>query len=262
MRTSLACACVFAALAVACQGEQGPPGPPGPNTGVPGPTGPTGPIGLTGPTGPAGPTGPMGPSGPAGPIGLTGLTGPAGPTGNTGPVGPSGPAGPTGPAGPAGGSTVVGGSRLTPNEVSWVGADGSRYAPDRYSFHDTLLDVDCSVQLAADGEWRCLPHYSRTASIAGLYADAACTERVAAFYYGDQGCGPPLYATEASTPGSCIADAVVRSYRVYALGAQVSAVYQSSSLGVCNPYSASYPYPLYAVGAEVAATTFVRFTRQ
>ncbi len=177
-------------------------------------------------------------------------------------TGPSGPAGPTGPAGPAGGSSVVGGSRLAANEVSWVGADGSRYAPDRYSFHDTLLDVDCSVQLAADGEWRCLPHYSRTASMVGLYADAACTERVAAFYYGDQGCGPPLYATEASTPGSCIADAVARSYRVYALGAQVSAVYQSSSTDACNPYSASYPYPLYAVGSEVAATTFVRFTRQ
>lgn len=266
---------VLSALVVACGsggGTQGPPGPPGPS----GPTGPAGgppgPEGPSGPSGPAGPIGLQGPTGPSGELGPQGPSGPSGPSGPTGPQGPSGPSGPTGAQGPKGdqgpvaNETHVGGSRLTPNRVSYDGADGSRYAPDAESFHDNVLDVDCTVRVAVDGTRRCLPIYFANATIVegdDYYADVACTRRVArAWHEVMYGC-VTRYASMTVEPGVC-APRPNGVERFYELGARrTSPPYYRSGVNCVQSSVTSSTwtdYAWYELGSELPPSTFVQFT--
>lgn len=222
-------ACVLAVLAVACRGEQGTAGA---ASGVPGPTGPAGVAGPVGPTGPAGAMGPTGPSG---------------------------------PAGPASEPLLVGGSRLVVKQAPpLIGADGSRYRSEPWLFHDTELDLDCFPRSAVDGQARCLPYFAITAEeYSFLFADPACTERLAAHRYAAYGC-PLRYLLESVPSYTCEGGTLPAPLiRVLSVGAQVSSAYTVNSQSLCVPYALDdYPYPLYRIGPEVPPATFVAFTRQ
>jgi hypothetical protein len=159
---------------------------------------------------------------------------------------------------------MTAGSRLTPLSVAWVGADGSRLAPDPGMFRDTQLNVVCNVQLASDGEWRCLPANVDTAPVqAGYFADSGCQAPAAVNIYSPYGC-TPKYITEVVTGTQFCTEyyLTVGYLRVFALGASLTNFYQKDSSGACVPYAYAYPYPVYALGAEILPSTFVRFTRQ
>ncbi|HCF62448.1 MAG TPA: hypothetical protein DFS52_31215, partial [Myxococcales bacterium] len=219
-----------------------------------GPQGETGPQGPPGPAGgPQGPAGPVGPPGPQGQQGPQGILGPAGPVGPVGPAGPQGPQGPQGPAGPSPGYVpATSGSRLTANQRTWTGADGSKYAPPTSTFYDSALDIDCQPQGAADGTVRCLP----TALAVGntYFANGSCT--VQAVLVSGRHCGIPAYLTTYGTYDYCAGMYV--DNRVYRVTGTATSVYvQSGSSCVAMPVSAGYA--AYALGAEESPSLFVQF---
>ncbi len=207
-------------------------------------------------------SGPKGDPGPAG-----GPMGPQGPSGPQGPMGPQGPKGDPGSPGTPGGSPLTAGFRLRVVQSTWTGADGSRYAPDAYNFQDSSLNVECSVQMASDNEWRCLPTYTYTALISGLYADSGCTVRVAydAFRW-SVGCSPRYVAETVTNAPVC--NAVTNATAYYEVGSQIApadALFTRNGSGACVTSTETYlrsNYTLSRVGAPVQPSTFVRFVKQ
>jgi hypothetical protein len=99
--------------------------------------------------------------------------------------------GPAGPTGPAGGDIEMSGSRLVARYTTTtdVGADGAQRMTKAFAgWFDTQRNEYCGVELASDGQQRCLPNDTGTATGGSVsvssgsgqsaYSDAACTKPV------------------------------------------------------------------------------------
>ena len=115
-------------------------------------------------------------------------------------------------------------------------------------FHDTQLDVDCSVRTASDGALRCLPEVIPTGagvSAGGFFGDAGCTTPVAVT---SNLCGNSGYFGDSGDPET------VSTFVGY-----YPTVYQKTARG-CG--GATLAQGTSAIGlSTVAPTTFVAFTR-
>ena len=90
--------------------------------------------------------------------------------------------------------------------------DGGGTALQPIGFHDSQLDVACSLALADDGERRCLP----LDAPGGVYfADAGCTHQIYADPRASAGaCAPVVFTYGADAPSpSCAEESLLRVYR-------------------------------------------------
>ena len=138
------------------------------------------------------------------------------------------------------------GARLAPTYLE--GDDGSRQF---LTWHDSVLGVDCSFAIAADGTWRCLP----AGPDAGrFFADAACTQHLATV---PRGCAPPSTLAFLRDASAC---AWQQPRQVFSLGPRYAGplVYWVADVGACAAASSSalVAYDLYAVGDEVQPSSF------
>ncbi len=219
---------------------------------VPDPTG-----GASNPNGPT--TTSTGAGGDGGSPSSTSSTG-AGGVGATGAGGDGGTAstGGSSPGGGGSGGQMQGGweSGARLRVKSFTSSDGAKMPVTLY---DNLLQAECNPGAATDGTRRCLPSaaYLAPPGPSAYYADAACTTRAVSLgvlscvtYY-----EPPKYASDTEQDQGC------SETRIYALGPEVSTVYQLSG-SVCSPH-AFPPSPdatVRSVGAIVAPSTFVELT--
>lgn len=151
------------------------------------------------------------------------------------------------------------GSRIQMRSALHAGTDGSQVATLPAPF-DTMLNVGCVVQLASDGKLRCIPAWPNAAQlVSGNFADAQCTQRVAAHPCSDL---TPTYATETFGSPSCASGNWHQSTKVFRLGAEYTGtIYNRGSAS--SPCAATVPasgWRAFVVGAEVPATSFVEFT--
>jgi hypothetical protein len=90
---------------------------------------------------------------------------------------------------------VATGHRLSYRQV--VAGDGTR---ERIGWYDTVTNLECTVQLAADGAARCLPEAEKVFFWSTAFSDAACTKPVVYVNEGDP-LPAGLVQPDASSPG-------------------------------------------------------------
>lgn len=115
-------------------------------------------------------------------------------------------------------------------------------------FHDTQLDVDCTVRTAADGLLRCLPDavpFGGGVFTGAYYGDAGCSTTVAIT---PNTCGNSGYFTDAGNPET-----------IYTFVGYYPTAYQSTGHG-CGPVTLTSGTSAIGISA-VSPTTFVAFTR-
>lgn len=168
-----------------------------------------------------------------------------GPDGQPGQQGSSGAQGPQGPPGPAGmngrdasGTPDKVGIRLKRYSSVLSADDGTQTTTPSYLYRDTMLNIDCYFQAAADGKQRCLPG-STTGDVATIYAqtsyfsDSSCSQKL---YYAPKPCTALKYLLVLSTnTATCPASS---QYAIYAAPSAVTpTVMFSGSPGSCSPVS-------------------------
>ena len=106
-----------------------------------------------------------------------------------------------------------------------------------YLYRDTMLNIDCSFQAAADGKQRCLP-ISLAGEIANVYptyfyySDSGCSQKL---YYATKSCTSAKYMFLGSTTVTCPAS---YQYAVYSMPSVViPTVLYEGSPGSCSPLS-------------------------
>jgi hypothetical protein len=141
------------------------------------------------------------------------------------------------------------GSRLKPKFR--LGEDGAKEYLQGLWF-DTQRGEDCSFQLAADGQTRCLPK----GNTFQYYADAQCTQAMVLL---QSACTTPAYGVTNVTT-ACALD--TGGTHVFSVGTSTNPpmIYgkAGSSCFAIGPTSADYTY--FMVGAEVPASSFVAAT--
>jgi hypothetical protein len=134
-------------------------------------------------------------------------------------------------------------------QTASVPATSIPFFPNEQAFHDSQLDVDCTMQIASDGKYRCLP--TDTAKLIagdGFYADAACTVPVLAAV--DACLAIPAYGVLAET-SACPAKQKIVS--LIALGP--SSMIYSGAPGSCT-LTTNPGWTLFTAGVEIAPGTF------
>ena len=121
------------------------------------------------------------------------------------------------------------------------------------TWHDTLLDVDCSWGKTDDGSYRCYPPSANV-----YYSDAGCT---APAFYADYDCATPPKLVASYGTATC---ATKKLYRVGALLAP-PAMFYAGIPGACTGYAPDPGYVFYAVSTasytELAQGTVTREPR-
>ena len=124
-------------------------------------------------------------------------------------------------------------------------------------WHDSMLNVDCGFQRAADDTERCLP--AGGANIGGsFWGDAACSVPLAS---GSPGCATPTYATNELTTTCLAVNGYETPYRYHVYGSLVAYAGANFWIGAggatgCTQYANSASYAFFTYGAEVPASTF------
>jgi hypothetical protein len=199
-------------------------------------------------------------------IGCSGTQGPAGPPGGPpGPQGPVGPAGPQGPQGPPGASGAAAngtdGSRIKILSTSMTGSDGTKVPSFGFTLHDTLLNADCFVTAAADGQSRCLPFQGLI--FANLFSDASCTQKLALISAGVCPIPSPAYVSEAVTFAVCT-NGNGSGTRIFPITAEFTGPVFSGCPTCTPPTCSSTPrnagLRYFSIGAEIPASSLVAFT--
>jgi hypothetical protein len=155
------------------------------------------------------------------------------------------------------------GSRIKLRRSTFAGSDGTRYEEPWLSYHDTMLEIECTNMPASDGSLRCMPQPGVTASpISTRFADAGCKSRLAIV---GGSCEVAQYAYEsgsAKTQCDSVGREVERAfYRIYRLGAQhTGQQYEKDTQGSCKVASAFESKLFYVLGAEMQPSAFVEFT--
>lgn len=161
-------------------------------------------------------------------------------------------------AGVVGADPNQGGSRLKARV--YVGADGSRLVS---GMRDTQMNVDCTYQVAADGNTRCLPTSLAFTRLSTTSIDAACKTTL---YRAAKGCESETFITSLVVSETACGPARVS---VFSHGSKYEAgpLYIGGGAGGgCSLADAAYldglkqQYDLYPLGAEIPATTFVATT--
>lgn len=113
---------------------------------------------------------------------------------------------------------------------------------------DTMLNIDCSFVLAADGVTRCLPAFSNPIAFTPnpYFGDSACTIPVAQ----TTSCTTPTHILQYPAP-AC----PTGGYRVLAVGAKFTTAFVKSGT-TCTAFTSSPGVTYYASGAEIAPATF------
>jgi hypothetical protein len=154
-----------------------------------------------------------------------------------------------GPPGEPGAPAAASGSRL--KILQYSGDDGSSFTQVG-QFHDSMLNVDCSSQIAADGVQRCLP--SSIAQAGSYFSDSGCSQPVA--FSTPAGCSAPAYAVNYLVQCSGVAFHVFPVTGVYG-----GSLYEGSPTS-CSSTTKVSGWTYYDLGAEVPAANFVKFTVQ
>ena len=145
--------------------------------------------------------------------------------------------------------TFQSGSRIQVAVWAWQGLAGSLA-----SLHDTLLDVPCTLDVAQDGVWRCLPVRSAHDRV---YADDACM--VPLFFLPDDAChDSPYWSFPSPWTEAC---GVARRWEVFALQPvpTPAGVFDSQCAPASPPSGQLYGLsPL--TQPPVAPSTFVAFS--
>lgn len=184
--------------------------------------------------------------------GGTGLSGQDGQQGQAGQQGPQGPAGPQGPPGPAGpgdrGSSDTAGTRLKMYKSVFTADDGTKITTPSYVYRDTVLNLDCTFQTAADGKQRCLPTYNAADIVSAsatpaFFADSGCTRGL---QFVLKPCAPITYLLLVSTGTACPASNRSAVYSTPSpttpTALYVGAPGSCSSVGDISPYLKSYAF--------------------
>lgn len=167
---------------------------------------------------------------------------------------------PTGPGDGRPGMDFTSGSRLKARYL--VAEDGSRTL---LGWHDSMLDVNCSFQLAEDGARRCLPEDLRPSSIRA-FSDASCTNEV---FYVSSTCDPTPPAYVGMYIHSTVffeACANTIGIAVYKLGPEsvLSSSYGQVVGGTdCDgPHAGTSTESRFFTGTHVPPETFVKMTEE
>lgn len=188
-----------------------------------------------------------GPPGPQGPAGLPGAVGPQGPSG---PAGERGERGPKGNPGSAAEETdAIGGTRLRARYLA--GSDGTHQFAGEW--FDSERGEICVFALSTNGDMRCFPSDVRATVPTNIYADAACTQRVATEI--NTTCGAGNYAIE-------VIDICPPRRRIYGLGAlHTGGLYYIDTLGNCEDYPGSFgDRDMFLLGPQIFDNAFVGST--
>lgn len=194
-------------------------------------------------------------SGDNGANGSNGTQGPQGVQGPVGPIGQQGVKGADGKNGADANQDYTDGSRLKLKTYpAWTGADGSKYAPSGYGFHDSQLDIDCSLMKGSDGNSYCLP----ATSYSTAYSDSSCLTAIAYF---PSACGAaiPKYFTIVSQNGGSCSET---TYSTYQPGSEFTGANTYAKIGTsCYSETKSTSFR-YVYLTSVPYSTFVKFTKQ
>lgn len=127
-------------------------------------------------------------------------------------------------------------------------------------FRDSTLNQNCTVNLASDGTYRCLPTFAESAiaftGIVGIYADKGCTQPVARVLYTAAECATPKHVLLAN------ATANDTRYQVYPVGTPYSGpLHIKGTSGNCSD-GLNTPGSGYLIDPtkEVAASTYAKMT--
>lgn len=145
-------------------------------------------------------------------------------------------------------TSSMGASSGTRLKARWTTADDG--AKQFRGFWDSQRETECYFQGASDGTTRCLP--AGISIHPSLYADAACTKRIA---YGEKGC---VAKTAALQGRYCAGSDFTQT--IFGLGARFDgAQLYSKDDAKCTsqPVSSWADRDLYVVGAEIPPSEFV-----
>ncbi len=172
--------------------------------------------------------------GPGGP-GQDGQQGQQGSQGTQGPQGPPGAAGMNGRD--ATGTPDKVGTRLKRYSSVLSADDGTQVTTPSGLYRDTMLNMDCNFQMAADGKQRCLPSTTSgdvvvAYSASVFYSDSGCSRKL---YYIAKLCTSGRYLFLGSTSATC---PLSTQFAVYSKPSPVTptALYVGSP-GSCSPIS-------------------------
>ena len=140
----------------------------------------------------------------------------------------------------------VSGTRLKANYIN--GSDGSKQWA--MSWHDSMLNVDCTFGKAIDGSLRCLPAAAATGH---FFAESLCTQPLAEV--------PTTSCGAAPTP-SLVYSGQCDSTSYYAPGDYInySPIYTLDTNGNCTSIPTPQNYIFYKLGAVVDVGQFVSAT--
>jgi hypothetical protein len=148
----------------------------------------------------------------------------------------------SGKCGPVGSNLFKNGSR-----IGWQTLATSDGARSYYMLYDRQLHASCWPLNASDGQLRCLPR--ATASASSYFSDATCTTKVA---YDYANCGQtPAYAAQSNGSG-------FTTFPV--TGTFTGAVYIGGP-GNCRAYTRAPPDSFYTIGSAIPPTSLVAMTK-
>jgi len=165
------------------------------------------------------------------------------------------------------GDSASEGDAATPIQFTWKSGSRLKVRNAKSSdgdalpigFRDSTLNQNCTVNLAGDGTYRCMPTFAESAiaftGIVGIYADKGCTQPLARVLYTAAECATPKQTllVTASTNDT--------RYQVFPLGAAYTGTIHIKSLsGACSDGNATASGYLIDPTKEVAASSYVKMT--
>lgn len=155
------------------------------------------------------------------------------------------------------------GTRLQRYSSVLTADDGTQVTAPSYLYRDTILNMDCAFQIAADGKQRCLPS-STAGDIATsygwqtLFSDSNCSKKL---YYAVKQCPSVKYLFLATYGPGCPAPT---QYTVYSMHSTVTptALYSGapgscSSVGDISSYLSTYTFFDLSGTAPMSPSQFV-----
>ncbi|WP_437821604.1 DUF7481 family protein [Sorangium sp. So ce1078] len=127
---------------------------------------------------------------------------------------------------------------------------GKAYDPGWW--YDSERRETCAFVVAGDGQERCLPLSSPSASVGVYFSDARCSVPIAAY---TAGCPPKYVVSSTVLNGEC--GAVALRTRIFAVGPRFTDTLYYGSASSCATIAASDTYDYYAIGDEIPPTSFV-----
>lgn len=155
-------------------------------------------------------------------------------------------------------TSAISGSRL---KAYWLTTSDGAQQFD-YLWRDTQLNIDCSIGMAPDGQYRCLP--TALGGIGTYFSDSGCSTplMVAAFTCSAASPQPPPYISVSQSTGTGCSTTTKTT--IYNTGSPYTGgVYSGTSTSCLNlgPTYAQEGVTLYSVGSVLDVTMFAQATR-